>query len=118
MYCPTCGDLQPDQSIHCSSCDSPLPVVAPPPTPDLADEVGLLIPVRVEPVCMLSGYLGLFGFFFAGLPGIFAILTGVLGLRNLKKEPRLKGVSRAWTGIVLGILQCLMLCWFAFMAVT
>ena len=57
-------------------------------------------------MALLSGYLGIFGFFFCAL-GPIAILTGFLGLRDLKKNPHKHGVGRAWTGIILGGIQTL-----------
>lgn len=78
----------------------------------------MLIPVNVEPFCMIAGYLGLFGFFLAGLPGIFALACGLVGLGKLRDKPGQKGNVRAWTGIVLGVLQCILLAWFAYLALT
>ena len=75
----------------------------------------MLIPVNVEPFCMIAGYLGLFGFFFAGLPGIFAVASGLVGLNQLKQRPDRKGLARAWTGIALGLVQCMLLIWLIFM---
>ena len=115
MFCPTCGESQPETGVNCSSCGAALPRLTPPPLPSFADEAGLLIPVNVEPFSVIAGYLGLFGFFLAGLPGVIAIACGVAGLKRLKQNPKRRGVSRAWTGIVLGFLQCVMLGWFIYL---
>lgn len=75
----------------------------------------MLIPVNVEPFSMVAGYLGIFGFFFAGLPGLFAVASGIIGLKQLKLKTESKGVARAWTGIVLGTIQCILLTWLIFL---
>ena len=75
----------------------------------------MLIPVNVEPFSMIAGYLGIFGFFFAGLPGIFAVASGIVGLSQLKHRPESKGIARAWTGIALGTIQCILLIWLIFL---
>jgi hypothetical protein len=51
-----------------------------------------------------SGYLGPISLIFLGIPGPIAILTGILGLRQIKRNPDLNGKVRAWVGIVFGIL--------------
>ena len=66
---------------------------------------------------MASGYLGLVSIIFLGIPGPFAIGTGVLGLRQIKRHPDLRGKVRAWVGIVFGILGTALLGLFVFVII-
>jgi hypothetical protein len=58
----------------------------------------------VSGAAVASGYLGLITFIFCGIPGPFAVATGVRGLRQIEKDPSLNGTVRCWVGIVLGTL--------------
>ncbi|HLN29260.1 MAG TPA: DUF4190 domain-containing protein [Gemmataceae bacterium] len=61
-----------------------------------------LIPVDRSVWSLAAGYLGLLSI----LPfvGVFAVLTGVFGLRASKRNPKLGGRGRAIFGIVMGTL--------------
>ncbi len=63
-----------------------------------------LVPSHVSGWAVASGYLGLVTFIFCGLPGPFAVWTGIRGRRQIKRQPGLNGTVRAWVGIVLGSL--------------
>jgi hypothetical protein len=67
------------------------------------------MPTNVAGWAVASGYLGLITFIFCGIPGPFAIATGVLGLKQIDRQPDLNGTVRAWLGIVLGSLGTLLL---------
>ena len=81
----------------------PVPVVQPTRTP------AWLVPTHVAGWAVASGYLGLVTFIFCGIPGPFAIATGVLGLKQIDRQPDLNGKVRAYVGIVLGSLGTLLL---------
>lgn len=61
-----------------------------------------LVPVGRSGMAIAAGYLGLFSV----IPyvGPLAVVTGVLALRGLKRDPKLHGAGRAWFGIVMGAL--------------
>jgi len=61
-----------------------------------------LVPVDRSGWSLAAGYLGLLSV----LPffGIAAVITGVLGLRSSKRNPKLGGRGRAVFGIVMGTL--------------
>jgi hypothetical protein len=84
----------------------PLPAAAPaapyPPPQLQGDDQSLhwILPVGRSGWAIAAGYLGLFS-----LLGIFApmaVIAGILGLREIKKNPRLGGRGRAIFGIVMG----------------
>jgi hypothetical protein len=68
-----------------------------------------LVPTRVAGWAVASGYSGLVTFIFRRIPGPFAIATGVLGLKQIDRQPDLNGKVRAYVGIVLGSLGTLLL---------
>lgn len=84
----------------------PPPGYPPPPT-GVDPALRMVVPIGVTPWAILSGYLGLLAFL-GGLTGPFAVLTGILALRAIRKNPQLGGSVRAWVGIALGTLGTLM----------
>jgi hypothetical protein len=121
MRCNRCGqDNQPGSSIcqHCGAAlqtqfsDESNPfgesnpylasVVEPPqqPTEDSAT-VRMLIPVGRSIHAIIAGYLGLLSPAFCFL-GPFAILFGILAIRDIRRDSTKHGMVRAILGIVLG----------------
>lgn len=73
------------------------------------DATGGVIPYK-NPKALIAYYLGIASM----LPplfwlGIASVILGILGLKDRKKNPVIKGSAHAWIGIVLGTLS--MLCW-------
>ena len=70
----------------------------------LADDATMraLLPVHRAGTAIAAGYLGLLSPL--GIFAPFAILSGVLALRTLKRETKLHGAGRAWFGIIMGSL--------------
>ncbi len=62
--------------------------------------VRLLAPVGRSSLAIAAGYLGLLSVLIVFAP--FAIVLGVLALRELGRRPELSGRGRAWFGIVMG----------------
>lgn len=82
------------------------PAPSPPPTQTAeGDGTGGLIPYK-NPNALIAYYTGIFlsPFCFVGL-GIVPLIFGILGLRDRKKNPVIKGSVHAWIGIVLGGLS-------------
>lgn len=67
------------------------------------DATGGLIPYK-NPKALIAYYLGIVsGFPLLGLPfGIAAFVLGILGLRDRKRNPAIKGAAHAWIGIGCG----------------
>ena len=75
----------------------------------------MLIPVGRSGYAIAAGYLGLLALFL-GVPGPFAVLLGILGLRDIKKSRESSGETkhgsvRCWFGIATGVIGT---CWVAF----
>ena len=66
-----------------------------------------VLPVGTSAWAIAAGYLGLFSLLC--LPGPFAILCGVMAMRDLRRNPKLSGWGRAVFGLVMGILGTLMM---------
>lgn len=66
-----------------------------------------LLPVGRSGWAIAAGYLGLFSLLL--LPAPFALLTGVLAVRDIRRHPDRHGMGRAIFGIVLGSLGTLAL---------
>ena len=67
------------------------------------DSTGGLIPYK-NPKALIAYYLGLLSLFpLFGFPiGIAAFVLGILGLRDRKRNPVIKGSAHAWIGIGCG----------------
>lgn len=104
MYCTTCG-TQINQDAHfCSECghstDPNAAAQNTKPLNAIEDDLKYLIPMGTSPIPMIAGYLGLFSILI--LPAPFALILGVIGLKQLKKKNITNGRGRCWTGIILG----------------
>ncbi|MEM7479256.1 MAG: hypothetical protein AAF483_30090 [Planctomycetota bacterium] len=77
--------------------------MAPIPPENRGDETGGIIPYK-NPRALIAYYLGILsGFPFIGLPlGIAAFVLGLMGLRDRKRNPVIKGAFHAWVGIGCG----------------
>jgi hypothetical protein len=65
-----------------------------------------VLPIGRSVWAIAAGYLALFSL---ALPfGPFALVCGLMGLREIRRNPGLGGRGRAWFGIVLGTLNTLM----------
>ncbi|HTR52688.1 MAG TPA: DUF4190 domain-containing protein [Kofleriaceae bacterium] len=86
----------------------PLGTIVHVPTAPAGDEgLGLLVPMGPQSaLAMIAGYCGLFSILV--IPAPFAIILGILGLRDIAAHPEKKGKGRAITGIVLGSLVTLL----------
>ena len=62
----------------------------------------MILPVGQSVYAIIAGYLGLFSMIF--FPAPLAILFGILGLRDVKKNPNLGGWGRSMFGLVMGLI--------------
>lgn len=75
----------------------------PPPKP-IGDDamMRMLLPVGRSGWAIAAGYLGLLSFL--GIFAPFALLTGVLAVLDIRRNPQKHGMGRAIFGIVMGVL--------------
>lgn len=101
MYCSQCGSVMPPQTVVCGSCGfQNAPVTS---GTSIGDDPAMrvLLPVGQSPHAIAAGYLGLFSLLC--FPAPFAILFGVLALRDIKRNPSRHGRGRAIFGLVMGV---------------
>ncbi|MDX1946468.1 MAG: DUF4190 domain-containing protein [Pirellulaceae bacterium] len=77
---------------------------------DIGDDPAMrwVLPVGQSFWAIASGYLGLLSLAFCFL-GPFAVLTGIVAIREMRANPRMSGWGRAIVGIVLGSIGSLFL---------
>ncbi len=73
-------------------------LAAPAPDPSLK----YLLPIGRSGWAIAAGYLGLVSVLLIFAP--FALATGLLALRDIRRKPALLGAGRAWFGIVMGAI--------------
>lgn len=104
MFCPACGTANQPAAQFCFKCGKPMPVGPVDSANPVHVNSGLevVLPINVDPWAIFAGYLGLFSVL--AIPAPFAIFTGIMALRSLKKNPGTRGHVRAWVGILGGSL--------------
>ncbi len=104
IYCRQCGQKNQENNYKCTQCGvelhlSPrLPVII-----EDDNTLGGLIPYK-NGQALASYYLGVFSFIpvFGILPGVAAVITGILGLRRCRLTPQIRGGIHAGVGLFLG----------------
>lgn len=66
-----------------------------------------IVPVETSGLAIIAGYLGLFAIL--GVFAPFALLFGILALRDINANPKKHGRGRAIFGIVMGVIGSLIL---------
>ncbi|HEY2909859.1 MAG TPA: DUF4190 domain-containing protein [Gemmataceae bacterium] len=66
------------------------------------DGMQYVIPINTSGLAIAAGYVGLISVLC--FPAPFALILGILALRQLKRNPKLHGKGRAIFAIVMGIL--------------
>jgi hypothetical protein len=104
VFCQKCGAQNDDSASYCTGCGTQIGVLpGPPPRPFEEDPaMRLLLPVGRSGWAIAAGYLGLFSVLLVFAP--FALLCGILAIRDIKRNPKKCGMGRAIFGIVMGAL--------------
>jgi predicted RNA-binding Zn-ribbon protein involved in translation (DUF1610 family) len=97
--CPMCGKMIVKTARKCRHCGEELR----PKQQQSNEAVAGLIPYK-NPPALLAYYLGLFSLLPCFPLGIAAFVLGIIGLRNVKRNPKLRGTVHAWIGVVMGFL--------------
>lgn len=74
---------------------------------DASRNLQMLVPVGRTPWALAAGYLGLFCLCLT-ITAPLAVFCGVMGLKAIKKDPKLLGAGRCWFGIVMGSIVSLL----------
>lgn len=106
MFCKECGKEINEKAVVCVHCG--VPTVAPPP-PDEKSGTGqsdaamrMLLPVDRSSYAITAGYLGILSLLLIFAP--FAIIFGVLAVKDIKANKDKHGMGRAIFGIIMGAI--------------
>ena len=117
MFCPKCGTKNDDNAFRCISCSEiiqPVPVIRR--VEDVENpEMRMLLPIGRSSYAIIAGYLGLFSLII--FPAPFALIFGILAVRDIKKNPKKHGMGRAIFGIVMGAIFSSILLIFVIVAI-
>ncbi|MBI1324786.1 DUF4190 domain-containing protein [bacterium] len=103
IYCEKCGVKNLENNYRCTACgynlhDTARPVIS---TGDDSAAMRLLLPVGRSGLAIVSGYLGLVSILL--LPAPAALITGILAIRDIRRNPEKHGMGRAIFGLVMGM---------------
>jgi uncharacterized membrane protein YvbJ len=98
MYCPKCGEQNPDNSSFCGKCGAALTLTQTASVPQRPLETA-----RTSGLAIASLVLGIAGFLINPL-SILAIIFGAIAMSQTGRNPNLKGRGMAVAGLVLGIV--------------
>lgn len=101
MFCKECGKEINDKAVICVHCGVST-ADAPHSSSQSDAALRVLLPVGRSGYAIAAGYLALFSVLFVFAP--FALVFGILGVRDIKQNPEKHGLGRAWFGIIMGAL--------------
>jgi len=117
MFCKECGNQIPDRAAICMKCGVPTAVTQISSNGSNAF-VRMLLPVGRSGYAIAAGYLGLFSplaivgrllgrefYFVFAIFALSAIVFGILGIIDIRKNKDKHGMGRAVFGIAMGIIS-------------
>lgn len=113
MFCSKCGSPNQDNHVRCIKCGNLLRGQS-----DMGDSAAMrmLLPVGRSGLAIAAGYAGLFGLLV--FPASFALILGLLAIRDIKQNPEKHGMGRAVFGTLVGAIGTVVLVWVGFMIAT
>ena len=108
MYCTACGTEFMNGARFCQSCGVPRTHRGKS-VEQIESELHLVLPMGTPLSAIIAGYLGLFSVLM--FPAPFALVTGFVGLAQIKKNGGHYGKVRCWVGIILGGIFTLLILW-------
>jgi hypothetical protein len=106
VFCKECGKEINDKAVVCVSCG--VPTVVPQKGTGQSDAImRMLLPVGRSKYAIAAGYLGLVSVLLIFAP--FALLFGILAVKDIKKNKDKHGMGRAIFGIVMGAIFSVLL---------
>jgi hypothetical protein len=109
MNCMRCGAGNHDGVVACAACGQPFGGARPPQMGDDA-AMRMILPVGRSGLAIAAGYLGLLSCIGPLAP--FALVIGIMAMKDIKAHPEKHGMGRAWFGVIMGGLgTLLMLLW-------
>jgi hypothetical protein len=105
--CPACGEAIVATARKCRFCGEIFDPALRPDDPGDDAALRFVLPVGRSGWAIAAGYLGLLSVL--GFPGPFALLAGILAIREMRKNPKKHGMGRAVFGIVMGAIGTVIL---------
>ncbi len=105
MYCPKCGTQNDDNAFRCVSCQEIIQTIPlQPRSVPIEDNqaMRMIIPIDRSGLAVAAGYLGLVSIIYVFAP--FALILGILAIRDIKKHPEKHGMGRAVFAVVMGAI--------------
>jgi len=101
MYCTQCGTQNTDQAIKCIQCQAPVNVPIYP-SYSIENDAGMriLLPIGRSWWAIAAGYLGLFSLLI--LPAPLALICGIIGIIDIRKNPEKHGMGRCIFAVIIG----------------
>jgi uncharacterized membrane protein YvbJ len=103
MFCPQCGEKNPDDAKFCSKCGAALTAKAEK-APSRRAAPAATGETRTSGMAIAALVMGILSFVVFGPLAVLAIIFGVIGLNQTGKDPTLKGKGMAVAGLVMGII--------------
>lgn len=102
--CTNCGSLLVGDAAFCTECGTSTAWRHHQKAADTSSDAALrmLIPIGQSLYAIVAGYLGLSSVLI--IPAPFAIIFGLLAIRDISKNPGKHGKGRAYFGIIMGVL--------------
>lgn len=106
MFCRDCGKEIHEKAVVCVHCG--VPTLVPQKTSgESRAALRMVLPIDRSGYAIAAGYLGLFSVLLVFAP--FALLFGILGVRDIKKHTNKLGMGRSVFGIIMGAIGTIVL---------
>lgn len=112
MYCTQCGTQHAATAAYCTQCGAMVRDGAASSTYSIDDDptIRALLPVGRSGWALAAGYLGLFAVL--TLPAPLALFCGIMGIRDIRRNPKKHGMGRCVLAVITGGLFTLLLIMF------
>jgi uncharacterized membrane protein YvbJ len=104
MFCPKCGEENPDENKFCSKCGAALTAKAEKAPSRRSASASTATGGRTSGMAIAALVMGILAFVVFGPLAVLAIVFGALGISQTNKDPALKGKGMAVAGLVMGII--------------
>jgi uncharacterized membrane protein YvbJ len=104
MFCPQCGEENPDDNKFCSKCGAALTAKAEKAPSRRSAPASTATGGKTSGMAIAALVMGILSFVVFGPLAVLAIVFGALGISQTNKDPALKGKGMAVAGLVMGII--------------
>ena len=109
MYCAKCDAPNDNKSLRCVKCGHNIFKRGSEEIDSSDPTMRMLMPIGRSGLAIAAGYAGLFAFLI--LPAPIALVLGILAIRDLRANPKKRGMGRAVFGTIVGAVFSAILVW-------